>query len=122
MIAKTGLEDFRHRLTALMRRLEGDRSQLKDENLEPAGGEANGSLADVPIDPADLGSHVAEEELTLSLVGNEEKLIGEINSALARIVKGTFGRCVACGKEISKQRLNALPYARNCFVCATNLK
>jgi len=120
MLAKATITGFRQRLKALLRRLEGDRLQLTDEALEPAGGEANGSISDVPIDPNDLGSHVAEEELTLHLVGNEEQLMGEISGALARIEHGDFGRCVACEREISKQRLRALPYARHCFACAQN--
>jgi DnaK suppressor protein len=122
MIATTALEAFRQGLTALSRRLESDRSQLKEEALEPVGGEASGGLSDVPIHFADLGSHLAEEELTLSLVGNEEEMIGEINAAVARIDKGTFGNCEAFGKEISKERLHALPYARHCFNCAKNLQ
>jgi DnaK suppressor protein len=122
MRSETTLEAFRQRLIALSRRLDADRSQLKDEALEPVGGEASGGLSEVPIDPADLGTHVAEEELTLSLVGNEEELMGEIDAALARIDEGTFGRCEACGKEVSPQRLHALPYARYCFACAKNLQ
>lgn len=41
-----------------------------------------------------------------------------IEAALDRIKDGTFGTCVACGREISEERLNAVPYAARCRNCA----
>jgi len=122
MITKAAAETYRQLLTVLLSRLEGDRSQLKHEALEPSGGDANGGLSAAPIHRDDLASHLTEEETTLSLVGNEEKMISEINAALERIDNGSFGRCEACGKEISKQRLHALPYVRHCFACAKGIQ
>ena len=78
MITKAEVASYRHRLLALMRRLEGDRSLLKDEALRATGGEASGGLSDVPVHMADLGSDAFEEEVTLGLVENEEQLIEEI--------------------------------------------
>jgi len=31
---------------------------------------------------------------------------------------GTLGRCEVCGKAISRSRLDAVPYARDCIRCA----
>jgi RNA polymerase-binding protein DksA len=108
----------RNRLLALLTRLDRDRSALKDEALQAAGGEASGGLSDVPLHLADLGSHSFEEELTLSLVENEERLIEEINAALERIDQGVYGCCEACRQDIAKARLRAVPYARHCVRCA----
>jgi len=117
MFAKAQIEAYPHRLQAL-RRLDRDRSQLKDEALRPTGGEANSGLSDVPLHMADLGSHGFEVDLTLGLVENEERLIEEVNAALTRIDQGIFGRCEACRDEISGDRLQALPQARHCIRCA----
>jgi RNA polymerase-binding transcription factor DksA len=122
MISEAEASAYRHRLRALMSRLDRDRSQLKDEALRPTGGEASGGLSDVPLHLADLGSHSFEEELTLGLLENEEQLIEEINAALDRLDQGVYGRCVACGQEVSRERLQALPYARRCVACARNLQ
>lgn len=111
-------ETFRQRLLALLRRLDRDRAQLKDEALRATGGEANGSLSDVPLHLADLGTHGFEEEVTLSLLKNEEQLIEEINAALARLEQGTFGTCESCRQPIARERLQTLPYARSCARCA----
>jgi RNA polymerase-binding transcription factor DksA len=117
MISEADARAYRHRLLALMSRLGRDRAQLKDEALRPAGGEASGSLSDVPLHLADLGSHSFDEELTLGLLENEEQLIEEINAALERLDQGVYGRCAACQQEIPRDRLQALPYARYCVAC-----
>ena len=112
------IETFRRRLETLLRRLDRDRAQLKGEALQATGGEASGSLSDVPLHLADLGTHGFEEEVTLSLLENEEQLIEEINAALARLEQGTFGTCESCRQPIARERLQPLPYARYCARCA----
>jgi RNA polymerase-binding transcription factor DksA len=121
-MTQTELRTIRQRLETLLRQLDRDRTQLKDEALQRTGGEASGGLSDVPLHPADLGTHDFEEEVTLSLLKNEEQLIEEINAALARIEQGTFGTCEACRKPIARDRLQALPYARYCAACAHRLE
>ena len=46
----------------------------------------------------------------------------EVNDALARIEQRMFGVCENCHKPISKERLDALPYARYCIPCARKLQ
>ncbi|WP_176086836.1 TraR/DksA C4-type zinc finger protein [Martelella sp. HB161492] len=45
-----------------------------------------------------------------------------IDAALERIEEGTFGICVNCGKPISSERLEAVPYTPFCKKCAAELK
>ena len=117
MIGPTELHMYRQHLLNLASRLDGDCSQLKDEALRPDGGEASGGLSNVPVHPADLGSHTIEEEISLGLLSNEEQLLEEIKDALARIEQGTYGLCAGCGQPIPKGRLRAIPYARFCVGC-----
>ena len=118
MLTAAELDTFRRRLLALKERLRGDLSELEAEALRAVGAEASGGLSDVPIHPADLGTDNYDQEVSLGLLENEEKLLEEIDSALARIEQGTFGRCEECGREISRVRLEALPYTRYCVQCA----
>lgn len=61
----------------------------------------------------DAGSEEQEKErLYLMNERNREK-IEEINAALSRIDNGTYGVCEASGDKIEKERLKAVPYARN---------
>ena len=52
----------------------------------------------------------------LDNTGREE--LKQLETAIARIDAGTYGVCTQCGKEISDQRLAALPYSTTCIACA----
>ena len=116
------IDMYRERLLSLRRRLSRDRADLKGEVLQASGGEASGGLSNVPVHPADLATHAFEEQLTFDLVDNEEGLIEEINAALDRLDKGVFGVCESCKENIPDARLQAVPYARCCIVCARKLQ
>jgi RNA polymerase-binding protein DksA len=121
-MTKADLEHFRNALVSLRKRLSGDVSHLTDEALRARGGEASGSLSNAPLHPADLGTDNYEQELSMSLLQNQEQTLEEIADALERIKNGSFGRCEECGVEIPRARLQALPYARHCVACARKLQ
>lgn len=121
-MASADLENYRQQLTSLLQRHNSDAAHLADEALRRAGGEASGNLSNAPIHLADLGTDNFEQEFTLSLLENEEQLLSEVNAALDRLDKGTFGRCEECHQAIPKARLNALPYTRYCVECARKLE
>ncbi len=41
--------------------------------------------------------------------------LAEINHALSKFAKGTYGLCDVCGRAISPERLEALPQANLCL-------
>lgn len=86
--------------------------------MRTAGGESSGSLSDAPIHIADLGTDAFEQEVSLSLLANDEHILEDIAAALQRIEAGTFGVCTECGKPIGDQRLEAVPYTPHCLECA----
>jgi RNA polymerase-binding protein DksA len=51
-----------------------------------------------------------------------EKTLEDINSALDRIDKGTYGICKYCHKPIDLKRLLARPTASSCIACKTELQ
>lgn len=68
------------------------------------------------------GDHIADSatetymrELDGGLEENAEHLLREIEDALRRIEEGTYGICVACGRPIDPERLEAVPYATLCI-------
>lgn len=67
--------------------------------------------------PAELGTQLFQVELNSALRVHEEHLLKEIHDALGRIDEGTYGKCAFCGKEINRERLEAIPYARLCIEC-----
>jgi RNA polymerase-binding protein DksA len=84
--------------------------------------DASGDLSSMPIHMADLGTDNYEQEFALGLMDSERKLLREIDNALVRIEKKTYGICQATGKPISRARLEAQPWARYCVEYARMLE
>jgi RNA polymerase-binding transcription factor DksA len=115
---REALERFRGELFKLGREMKGSASDLREEALRKVGGEASGSLSNLPMHLADLGSDVYEEGIALSLLENTDQRLEEIGAALDRLDNGTYGRCDVCQREIPMERLEAIPYAGQCIDCA----
>ncbi len=58
-----------------------------------------------------------ERDLVITRLDREASLLAEIRAALGRIEDGSYGACFACGREISRGRLTALPWASCCIAC-----
>jgi DnaK suppressor protein len=71
--------------------------------------------------PAELEEEAQETVIAglltrLDLRGQEE--IAAIDRALLLIARGDYGTCQDCGEEIPIERLEALPTATTCILCA----
>ena len=66
---------------------------------------------------ADAGSDAYDRDFALSLLSQEQDALFEIDEALKRIAKGTYGVCEMSGKNIPKARLEARPFARFTVEC-----
>ena len=56
-------------------------------------------------------------EIDVALLNHEFLDLREIDAALKRIARGSYGICGGCGKQIDVKRLNAQPSARLCLAC-----
>ena len=102
-------------------RLFGMRSQLIREvnRIEEAIQEdvqTPGDISHVPTHNADFDAEGIDVDIALAK--NEEGILEAVEAALERIEQKKFGRCEDCGAEISKQRLDAIPYTPHCISCA----
>ena len=114
---KNDLLPFRDKLLAVRARLRGDVTAMQEIALRKSG-MGNNEGGSMPIHMAELGSDNYEQEFTLSLMETEEDTLGRIDEALQRIEDGVYGTCSECGGNITKARLNALPYTPVCIKCA----
>jgi DnaK suppressor protein len=108
---------YKEKLHAIRARLRGDVTAMAEVALRKSGMEGSDSNA-MPIHMAELGSDNFEQEFTLGLMEAEEDTLSLIDAALDRVDRGSFGRCVECEGQISKARLNAIPYTPVCIKCA----
>jgi len=74
-----------------------------------------GESGDAALEKA--ADEVEEYSTLLPLEYNLETQLKDINSALEKIKKGTYGKCENCGKEIGEERLKIHPAAKFCMSC-----
>jgi len=80
----------------------------------------------VPVDAAEVRD--AEErsvddfvtEVDFALMQMKSDTLKRIDQAMSRLEQGTYGRCEECDREISANRLTALPFAALCRECQEN--
>ncbi len=91
------LMDLRERLLAQM-------SGLAKESAE--------EMASYSLHMADSGTDNFDRDFALSLLSSDQDAIYEIEEALKRIEKNTYGICELTGKQIPRARLDAIPWTR----------
>jgi RNA polymerase-binding transcription factor DksA len=107
--------------------LESERARLYNEAAALAGrervfGEGQRAGGGEGADDADVATDLYEQELAGFLSRSVQIHLDDVDAALARLNDGTFGRCEDCGEEINPDRLGALPWARRCLPCQSQLE
>lgn len=65
----------------------------------------------------DASTANVDREHNLHLIQQAHATIEEIDRALHKMERGTYGLCEHCGEKIAEARLEALPYAALCVSC-----
>jgi RNA polymerase-binding transcription factor DksA len=82
------------------------------DTLKHSSREDSGDLSGYGNHQADAATDSFDRDFALSLVSNEQEALNEVEEAIQRIKDGTYGTCEVTGKNISKERLEAVPFAR----------
>lgn len=61
---------------------------------------------------ADAGTDSFDRDFALSRISSEQDAVYEIDEAMMRIRRGTYGTCELTGKPIERERLEAIPWTR----------
>ena len=91
-------------LLELRERLRSQMAGLAKESAE--------QLAGYSLHMADSGTDNFDRDFALSLLSSDQDAVYEIEEALKRIEKRTFGICELTGKAIPRARLDAIPWTR----------
>ena len=106
--ARRRLESERARVLEARQHLIDDTSRSMEDAVDEDGNDSH---------MADSATETLDREMELSIGDNADHLLGSIDSALARIDEGTYGKCERCGQPIAADRLEALPWATKCIEC-----
>jgi RNA polymerase-binding transcription factor DksA len=88
---------------------------LRDQLIRQMNGLAKESaqeMAGYSLHMADSGTDNFDRDFALSLLSSDQDAIYEIEEALKRIERNTYGICELTGKPIPKSRLEAIPWTR----------
>jgi len=96
--------EYYENLLALREQLVKQMSGLAKESAQ--------EMAGYSLHMADSGTDNFDRDFALSLLSADQDAIYEIEEALKRIEKNTYGVCELTGKPIPKARLEAIPWTR----------
>jgi DnaK suppressor protein len=95
---------------------------IEDANLSRSQTDQGGELSGYTNHLADAASDYTTLETNLELAEREGKYLINIEDALERIRKGTYGVCKVCHCLIPKKRLEVVPTATKCVNCKQETK
>ena len=99
-------------LVELRNHVKSGLSAHTEETLKRSSKEDSGDLSSYGQHMADAGTDTFDRDFALSMVSNEQEALHEIEAAIDRIFKGTYGTCAMTGKQIREERLMAVPFTR----------
>jgi len=93
-----------------------DLNRSVDEHSGESDQDRAGDLSAFPFHQADRGTDTMQTELEASIATRVSRELAEIDTALDRFYRNPeqFGICENTGREISFERLDAIPWARTC--------
>jgi DnaK suppressor protein len=112
---KKDLEERKKKILADLGEIAKKDPQLGEGEYEPAFPEYGDKPDENAQEIAEYTTNLAEEDML-------GKTLRDINSALDRIKKGTYGICKYCHQPINPKRLLARPTAGTCIDCKTKLQ
>lgn len=82
---------------------------LKDITSSSTNQEASGDHSAYSFHMADQGTDAMEREKAFLFASRDDKYLKQIEAALERIESGKYGICRVTGKDIGRERLEAVP-------------
>ncbi|VAX23540.1 hypothetical protein MNBD_NITROSPINAE01-1902 [hydrothermal vent metagenome] len=73
-------------------------------------------------DSADIAESILEQDVALFLKTKGQDELRHIEEALERMGSGEYGICAECDEDISKKRLEILPYSIYCVACQEEME
>ncbi len=114
---KRDLKKFEDRLLEERDRLAKELTILRESIRSGTQKDSSGDLSAYSFHMADLGTDAMEREKQFIFASAEGRQLNLVNDALRRLYAGEYGSCEHCGQPISRERLDAMPYALMCIRC-----
>ena len=116
MLTKKDLKHFEERLLEERKKLLSQLGYL-EKAMGQTQRDSSGDLSAYSFHMADMGTDAMEREKAFLFASAEGRQLMSVDEALRRLYRSEYGVCESCGKEIGKQRLDAMPQANLCVNC-----
>ncbi len=123
--SKKELKEFKEVITAKRDEILETLNNLKEQMMDTSTGQYVNENSPYSLHMAEQGTDAMEREKLYLWAQRENKFLGYLEDALARIEAGTYGLCVECIDEpqglcptcplIPKERLLAVPHTQHCL-------
>lgn len=115
------LETIKTSLEELKVRLSSELSTLAKKDITHKEGNVEASFPQYGDEEDDSVREVADYTTNKPLEITLEKTLTDVNKALDRLAKGTYGVCKYCDQPIAEKRLLARPTSSACVSCKKTL-
>lgn len=101
----------------------GTREQLLQKRLELQDrirrieGDLQRRNTPLSADAPDRAMEISNDDVLQGIEAAARSELAQVDAALARLVSGQEPSCEVCGVPISRERLDAVPYATRCVAC-----
>ncbi len=123
--SKAELEEFKKVILEKREQILENLNNLREQMMDPSTGEYVNENSPYSLHMAEQGTDAMEREKLYLWAQRENKFLGYLEDALARIENGTYGICIECIDEpqnlcptcplIPKERLLAVPHTQHCL-------
>lgn len=110
--SKEELQGFYLSMLDMAKRLSLQVSELREQSL----------LRHDEVNQDEDGTDAFERVTSLDRASADQSQIFQINKAIEAINGGSYGICDICGHKIEKRRLKALPFAKTCIQCQSEME
>ncbi len=115
------LQEMKVKLEIEKQNLETELSKFSHRNQNPSEIEFKTDFPNIGDKEDENASEVAQFSDNLSLEGELEKGLRDVEKALELIASGKYGKCKYCNTEIDERRLMARPTSTSCIQCKKTL-
>jgi DnaK suppressor protein len=91
--------------------------RAKQVELASSRGRLDSIAIERSADQLEEAQYKSARELAVANLSRESRVRHGVAMGLLRIQDGTFGTCVHCGDDISRRRLEAVPWTSLCIRC-----
>jgi len=118
---QTFLAEMKEVLSKEKARLEEELSRFAHRNPKAVSTDYEAEFHNIGEKEDENASEVAQFSDNLSLEGELEKALRDVEKALESIEKGTYGICKYCSQEIDERRIRARATSSSCIQCKKTL-